>query len=36
VERSARMVRVAPWSAAVYVRDFEDTGFSDGYAGSYA
>jgi hypothetical protein len=24
VERRARMVRLAPWSAAVYVRDFED------------
>jgi hypothetical protein len=23
-EARARMVRLAPWSAAVYVRDFED------------
>jgi maltooligosyltrehalose trehalohydrolase len=36
VERRARMVRVAPWSAAVYVRDFEDSGFGDAYTGSYA
>ena len=27
-ERRARMVRLAPWSAAVYVRDFEDGSFS--------
>ena len=23
-EKRARMVRLAPWSAAVYVRDFDD------------
>jgi maltooligosyltrehalose trehalohydrolase len=28
VERRARMVRLAPWSAAVYVRDFEDGSFT--------
>ncbi|MEO6526071.1 MAG: malto-oligosyltrehalose trehalohydrolase [Gemmatimonadaceae bacterium] len=27
-ERSARTVRLAPWSAAVFVRDFEDGSFS--------
>ena len=27
-ERRARMVRLAPWSAAVYARDFEDGSFT--------
>jgi hypothetical protein len=28
VEHRARTVRLAPWSAAVFVRDFEDAGGS--------